>query len=110
MTEAQVAIDTTAQQTVIDNESGRLSIEIKDGEFLFIHLELKRWSKDFYKEYLITWEYIKQELKDRGFKDIYCIIPLDPKIHKFETMFGFETIVELHDKDGNNFILMSQEI
>lgn len=104
------AVDTTVQQTVIDNEYGKLDIEIKDGEFPFIHLELHKWSKDIYKEYIEVWAEIRQEMKDRGFKDLYCLIPMEEKIHKFECMFGFTTVTALHDKEGNMFLLMSQEL
>ncbi len=104
------AIDATVQQTVIDNEYGKLDIEIKDGEFPFIHLELHKWSKEIYKEYLGVWAEIRQTMKDKGFTDLYCIIPMEEKLHKFECMFGFTTVTPLHDEEGNMFLLMSQEL
>ena len=73
------AVDTTVQQTVIDNEYGKLDIEIKDGKFPFIHLELRKWSKDVYREYLEVWVEIRREMRDRGFTDLYCLIPMEEK-------------------------------
>ena len=48
---------------------------------------------------------------EEGQLDHVMLIPAgDPKLHKFECMFGFTSQFAAKDKEGNVYIIMSQEI
>lgn len=90
--------------TVIKNDFGHLQYEIdKQGNY-FIHLELYKWSKSLYKQYLIFFYAWLKQLK--GIDHVFVVIPdNDPKLYKFEELFGF---YEIKRQDGA--ILMALKI
>lgn len=91
--------------TLIDNEFGHLEYELlKDKPF--IHLKIYKWSKNMYVEYLKAWHIIKCWFKNQGYKDLWVSIPTDdPKLLKFEEMFGFRVV---HEEFGH--YLLKQEL
>lgn len=59
---------------------------------LFLHLkDLKKFSKDVYKEGLLSVSIIKEQARKNGYDSIWAAILYDDKkLLKFETMLGFE--------------------
>jgi hypothetical protein len=51
-----------------------------------------------YKSLLAKWYGICDEFKRRGFRYLFVMIPEDPKLMKFEQMFGFQPIQALHSE------------
>jgi len=91
--------------TVIDDEHGKLEVEMLNGS-PFIHLTLHEWSPQLFKEYKNTFKAVLSKMKEEGITQVYVLIPNDdPKLKKFEKMFGFKELNE-----GNGMLLMYQEI
>lgn len=80
--------------TVLKNEFGHFEYELFEGRYL-VHLQLYKWSVSLYKTYLTIFE---SWCKTLPVTSVFCVIPNDnPKLLKFETMFGFRVVGETHD-------------
>lgn len=80
------------RKTLLDCEYGHLEMEYWDGEPL-IHLTLNKWSKEKYKKYKTLWQVFLNQFRELGYKRVLVAIPdNDPKLEKFEKMFGFTEI------------------
>ena len=81
--------------TLIENENGCLKYEFFNGEPL-LHLNLHRWNKSLYIEYLQIWEVALDVFREKGYRRVLIAIPAwDKKLIKFEQMFGFKKVNEL---------------
>jgi len=80
--------------TLLQTEDFHLEYEKFEGN-LFLHFETSNWSIDTYKLYLRLWKIVLKELQTKGYNDVYCIVPYDDKVIKFEQMFGFNSIADL---------------
>ena len=90
------------RHTVLKNEFGTLSCEISKEGCWFVHLELKKWSKSLYKEYLIFFYKWLHTLNKKGVSAVFVLIPEgDDKLYKFEEMFGFKEI----DRKGGQILM-----
>ena len=84
-----------------DDEDVSLSFQYYEDK-VFAHSTSRRWSKSLYYKYKDIWHVAKEELLEKGYKEIYVIIPAgDKKLFKFETMFGFKLIKQI-----DNLLLM----
>ena len=93
--------------TFLKNELLHIETEIVEGDVYF-HLTLNKWSKELFKYYLNLWVDIQDHFKDLGHNSLYVLIPDDdPKLLKFEMMFGFEILT--HCEEGGVY-LMYQDI
>lgn len=89
------------------DEMARLEVEINT-DTLLLHLTVtnNNWSKSKFKEWLSDWEEIKELLRQKGYNEIYTLIPKDDvMINKFQRMFGFKPLLTFSDA-----ILYKQEI
>lgn len=77
--------------TVLKNDDGHLELQECGGEWL-VHLQLYRWSLSKYKEYLATFKGVLEMLHSEGVERVFVVIPNDPKLIRFEKMFGFEQL------------------
>jgi len=84
------------RRTLIQTDDYHIEYETLN-EDLFLHLEIFRWSVSAYKHYLRVWRHILSGLRSKGYEDVYCLIPYDEKIVKFEKMFGFKKLTDLND-------------
>jgi len=87
----------------VEHEHFTLSIEFTEG-LPFFHMELRKWSKDLYREYLGIFGEVLEFLKGKGFKEVYVVIPKDKKLLKFENMFGFSIL----DDSTENYLLVQE--
>jgi hypothetical protein len=79
-----------------DDEDGSLSFQYFENN-VYAHAATKRWSKSVFYKFNDVWHVAKEELAEKGYKEIYVIIPAnDKKLFKFETMFGFKPVKQ-HD-------------
>lgn len=79
------------------DETGYLRFEFFDGR-VFAHAEVNIWTKKQYIKARALWEEAKRELKELGYKYIYINIPKnDPKLVKFEKLFGFEHVADIEE-------------
>ena len=90
------------------DDMAKLEAEINSTGSLLLHLTVfeNKWNKSKLKEWLEDWEKIKFHLKQKGYDEIYTIVPkTDIKVNKFQKMFGFIPILEVADA-----IIYRQEI
>ena len=88
-----------------DDEFGYLEYEVSFG-VPWVHSEIYYWTPSAYKEYKGIWKAAKEILKSEGFSEVFVAIPdNDPKLLKFEKMFGFNIV---HSKEGA--IILKQEL
>lgn len=86
-------------------EDGQLDVEFLNGQ-PYLHLSLNNWSVSKYKQYKRTLSILKEALKEMGYSHMYVGIPdNDPKLLKFEQMFGFEII-----EHASGAYLLRQEV
>lgn len=72
-----------------DDADGLLKFEYFDNK-VFAHAIAKHWNKSIFLKFQAIWHVAKEELLEKGYKEIYVIIPAeDKKLIKFEKMFGF---------------------
>lgn len=65
----------------------------KIGESIFLHFECRKWSAHWYSFYKNELNAYLQGLKKLNIEYVYVVIPdNDPKLLKFEKMFGFEVV------------------
>ena len=94
-----------AKEVILSTPEGLLEVEWVEGE-PFIHLELYVWSREALREYKRVWEVVKEGFSEAGHDGLFVVIPKDdPKLLKFERMFGFEIA-----KEEPTFYIMYQEI
>ncbi len=76
--------------TLYESDNAKLIMErapyFMDG--VFMHTEIKHFSKSLYKEYQDVWNSVVVYLKERGVNNIYAL-PTDEMAEKWETKFGF---------------------
>ena len=83
--------------TLLDTDEVLFEVEILEGK-PFLHLQLHKWSVGYYKRYKVIFEGIKKHLRDKGHAFMYVLIPSnDPKLLRFETMFGFTLYKQIAD-------------
>jgi hypothetical protein len=93
------------KHTIINSEFGHLQCQIDENKCVFLHLTLKKWSHTLYKQYLILFYSWLNTLSEKGVLAVFVLIPdNDPKLYKFEQMFGFKEIDRKHGQ-----ILMAKE-
>lgn len=91
--------------TLVKNEFCHLEYELVQ-EKPFLHLQIYKWSKELYNEYLKEWCEVKKWFKEHGYNNLWVAIPADdPKLRKFEEMFGFKIVYE-----QAGYFLLTQEI
>lgn len=61
------------------------------GELPFLHVEMKTFSKDLYKKYLIAFHKVLQE---NNLTEVYSTCAND-KAKKFNELFGFEYLCDI---------------
>ena len=94
----------TGKHTLIDNEEGLLEIEMIEGN-PFLHLQLYKWSASYYRKYKELLAGVKLHLRSKGLSHIYVAIPSDdPKLLRFEIMFGFK----LYKRAGDLYLLRQE--
>lgn len=80
--------------TIREDEFGKLEIETYEGD-IFFHLELYKWSKDLYKQYMEYFNTLLEELKMRGLKEVFAIIKSTRlKEIRLIKMFGLVPVFE----------------
>lgn len=78
--------------TVAETDAFTIEIEMFEG-MPFFHLNLRKWSKDIYKDGRLLFEEICFKLGELGHPAVFVAVPVDDKkLIKFEKMFGFEEI------------------
>ena len=86
--------------TLIDVDAYVLHAEIDKG-VAFLHMDYKfeKFTKSIYKELLIQFELILEELKSNGIKAVASIIPENwGKVRKWQEMFGLIPTYTIEDK------------
>ena len=86
--------------TLIDIDAYVLKAEVV-GEVVFLHMDYKfeKFTKSIYKELLVQWEIILEELKDSGIKVVATLIPDEwEKVKKWQVMFGLMPSYVIEDK------------
>ena len=86
--------------TLIDIDAYVLKAEV-EGEVVFIHMDYKfdTFTKSIYKELLVQWEIILEELKEKGIKVVATLIPESwEKTRKWQAMFGLIPSYVIEDK------------
>ena len=92
--------------SLIDNEMVHLKVQLLEG-LPFIHLEVKQWSPLLARQYKKTWKKILRDMGALGYGEVFILIPDDdPKLYKFETMFGF---TEVERQDGKILMICGVE-
>jgi len=108
-----VEVDNIINKTLGDNDYFRIRIEcvkIGDSYIPLLHVDIYKWSKSLYLQYLDVFENLQIELNKLGIDELYVYIAEgDKKLLKFTLMFGFE-YDRLLGTDENTYILMSKEI
>lgn len=88
-----------------DKDFGYLEYEVEFG-LPWLHSEIYYWTPSAYKEYKKILKESMKILKGNGFRAVYVLIPDDdPKLYKFEVMFGFTAI-----RRDPGIIIMKQEL
>lgn len=82
-------------------------INMQGVDIVTLHLSLGEWSPSKYKEYLAGFFQSLQKIKALGYTTVYVIIKNDPKLIKFEELFGF---AELAESENGEYMMMCQEI
>lgn len=92
--------------TIIDDEYMRVRLEtFPDGE-VFVHTDIFKWSKDLFELYLLVWGDIIVALKNKGIKRVRALAACDePKILKFQSMFGFIPVGKAVSQTGREYFL-----
>lgn len=83
-------------ETRVDNNIAKVELEYA-GDFLFIHLKLKKWSKNTFLYLKKELRSIAEEAKKKGFLFLYTYnMDENDKWYKFMDMLGFEFAI-LHE-------------
>lgn len=70
-----------------------------------LHLDMQdKWTLGMYKSMLREFQTALDKLKSEGVEDVYVVIPEDPKLLRFEEMFGLEL---LHSDQGMHVLWSS---
>lgn len=86
---------------VYKDSSLELYLEKTEDDLLFIHAYANKWSREIYDEFLGVWIELLEELKKRGYNEIYAAVK-DNKLRKFAAMFGFvESSITIVDSAGD---------
>lgn len=83
--------------TLIDTPVYKLDAEEYEGDVYFLHFDYKLpiFNATIYKVLLEQWSLILEQLRARGVKWIASCIPKsEPKVQKWQTMFGLEMYAE----------------
>jgi hypothetical protein len=77
-----------------EDEDGSLTFQYYENK-VFAHAKVHVWNKRVYLKCINTWYVAIEELRERGYTEVFVLIPSDDKkLIKFETMFGFTPIKE----------------
>lgn len=100
--DGQLDLQITPMYKILDNEYLELRIQFAGG-VPFAHSTFKQWSPKLYRAYRNTWEQICKDLDGAGHPCVFVMIPdNDPKLLKFEKMFGFKEV----ERQNGNILLM----
>ena len=70
-----------------------LSYELDEYGQMYLHLNLERFSLSVYKQMKKDFEEVKAHLRNKGYLDVYVVIPENDKfLEKFERAFGFKSV------------------
>lgn len=86
-------------RTLFSNEHVTLTLEqsIETGLWM-VHLNMTTWSHQMYKQYLVQWMHILQQLNSEGIQELYSCLPADGKAQKLIRMFGFKKLAVVDGK------------
>lgn len=78
-----------------------LEAEINKTGAVFLHVNPDpslKWTKNLYKEWLHIWSQVIDQMKELGISEVFSLIPKDdPKVNKFQGVFGLTPLVEFED-------------
>lgn len=91
--------------TICEDQDGIFQYELDDEGHYYLHAQLYRWSPYVYKKVKLILNKWMTTMAEQGVLVMFVAIPdNDPKLYKFEKMFGFK---EATRKDG--MIIMFKE-
>lgn len=80
-----------------EDEDGTLKFQHHHNK-VYAHATVNVWNKRVYMKCLDVWHVAKEELKELGYAEVYVLIPFDDvKLRKFETIFGFKPVKQIHN-------------
>jgi RimJ/RimL family protein N-acetyltransferase len=75
---------------LISHENGTAIYGMDMEGSLFLHIEVKKWSRYLYQEYVDMFIDLCEELKKRNINRVFAVCPLhNSKAERFTEMFGF---------------------
>ena len=73
---------------VYEDDVGTLKLEEYQGD-LFIHCDIKRWSRDAVEHCMIVWSELLLQLREKGYNYLFAYIDeSNEKLIKFANLFG----------------------